>query len=244
MIWKHIGFLAVVFLSTIVQCVTGFAGTVLAMPFSVMLEGIDTARPILNVNGLAASVIVAIKYRKEIHKKELLTILGVTLPGIFLGTYLKTILSEYGSVLLKTLGALVILFAVINFSAFMLKKNFAGRFKIVGYLFLISGGIVHGMFACGGPLIVTYAEEKIKDINAFRATLSSVWVILNTLVLVTDISSGFFTGQVLLLTGLCLAEFFGTVAIGNKLVAKLSRRDFLLLTYALMVISGISLLLK
>ena len=241
---RIIGFFAVVFFSTIIQCITGFAGTVLAMPFSAMLVGLDAARPILNVTGLAASLIVSVKYRREIIRKELLTILGVTLPGMILGSFLKNLLSEYSNVLFKLLGILVILFALLNFSALVLHKNFTEKFKAVGYLFLIGGGIVHGMFVCGGPLIVCYAEEKIKDINAFRATLSSVWVVLNTILLVTDAVGGSFNTQVLLLTGGCLAEFFATVAIGGRIAAKLSRRDFLMLTYALMVISGVSLLVK
>ena len=34
---KDILFYVVVFLTNIVQCITGFAGTVLAMPFSILL---------------------------------------------------------------------------------------------------------------------------------------------------------------------------------------------------------------
>ena len=48
---RNILFFVVVFLTNIIQCVTGFAGTVLAMPFSVLLVGYDTARPILNALG-------------------------------------------------------------------------------------------------------------------------------------------------------------------------------------------------
>ena len=53
---KNILFLIVVFLTNIIQCITGFAGTVLAMPFSIMLVGYDVAKPILNVLGLLASI--------------------------------------------------------------------------------------------------------------------------------------------------------------------------------------------
>lgn len=36
---KSIRFFIVVFISNVIQCITGFAGTVLAMPFSIMLIG-------------------------------------------------------------------------------------------------------------------------------------------------------------------------------------------------------------
>ena len=63
-------FLLVVFLSNIIQCITGFAGTVLAMPFSVMLIGLADAKAILNVLGAAASVGVLITGYKYVNKKE------------------------------------------------------------------------------------------------------------------------------------------------------------------------------
>ena len=65
-------FLLVVFLTNVIQCITGFAGTVLAMPFSVLLVGYDAARPVLNLLGLLASVYVAAAGRRHICKKELL----------------------------------------------------------------------------------------------------------------------------------------------------------------------------
>ncbi len=244
MTWQHIGFLAVVFLSNIIQCVTGFAGTVLAMPFSVMLVGLDTARPILNIMGIAASAGVIAKHYKDICKKEFFTILGVTLPGMLAGAFLKNRLADYGSLLFKILGVLVILFALMNFTAFMLKKDFAEKSRALGYAFLIAGGVVHGLFVCGGPLIVSYASVKLKDNNAFRATLSAVWIVLNTVLMVTDAVAGSFNGEILLLTAVCLAVLVGAVVLGNRIASRMSRKAFLLLTYGLMVISGVSLLLK
>ena len=241
---QNIGFLVVVFLSNIIQCVTGFAGTVLAMPFSVMLVGLDTARPILNIMGIAASVGVIIRYHKAIDKKECLTILGVTLPGMLTGAFLKNALAGYGDVLFKLLGALVILFALLNLAAFLLQKDFAEKSRALGYAFLIAGGVVHGLFVCGGPLIVSYASVKLKENNAFRATLSAVWIVLNTILMVTDAVSGNFNKEILLLTAVCLVVLVAAIVIGNRVAAKMSRKAFLLLTYALMIISGVSLIMK
>lgn len=244
MTWQNIGFLAVVFLSNIIQCVTGFAGTVLAMPFSVMLVGIDVARPILNIMGIAASVGVVAKNHRAIDRKEFAAILGITLPGMLLGTFLKNQLADYGNILFRILGGLVILFALLNFVSFLLKKDFAEKSKALGYAFLIAGGVVHGLFVCGGPLIVSYASVKLKETDAFRATLSAVWIVLNTILMVTDAVTGSFNGEILMLTAVCLVVLFGAILIGNRIAAKMSKKAFLLLTYALMIISGLSLFLK
>ena len=236
-------FLLVVFLSNIVQCVTGFAGTVLAMPFSAMLVGLGTARPVLNVMGLAASVGVVLKNRRSVEKKELLKMLAVALPGMLLGAYLKTLIPD-GRLLFRILGAVVIVFAVMNFAAFLTKKNLAGKSRALGWAFLAAGGVVHGMFVCGGPLIVSYASVKLKRPAAFRATLSAVWIVLNAILMAADVSAGAFTAQTWLLTGLCLAVLAGAVWLGNRIAAKMSRNAFLVATYVLMLISGISLFLK
>ena len=241
---QNIGFLVVVFLTNIIQCVTGFAGTVLAMPFSVMLVGLDTARPVLNIMGIAASVGVIARYRKDVYRKELLTILGVTLPGMLAGAFLKNALAGYGGLLFKVLGILVILFAIMNLAAFLLKKDFAEKSKALGYAFLIAGGVVHGLFVCGGPLIVSYAGVKLKETNAFRATLSAVWIVLNTILMITDAVAGSFNKDIVLLTGVCLIVLLAAIVIGNRIADKMSKKAFLLLTYALMIISGVSLLFK
>lgn len=241
---QQIGFLVVVFLSNIIQCVTGFAGTVLAMPFSVMLVGLDTARPILNIMGLAASVGVLVKFHRDVDKKEFFTVIGVTLPGMLLGAFLKNRFSAYGEILFKILGAMVILFALLNFGVYFLKINFAERSHALGFAFLVLGGITHGLFVCGGPLIVSYIIVKLKDNNTFRATLSAVWIVLNTILMVTDAATGCLSKEILLLTAVCLAVLIGAILIGNRVADKISRKAFMLLTYSLMVISGVSLFLK
>ena len=50
--------------------------------------------------------------------------------------------------------------------------------------------------------------------------------------------------EILLLTAVCLAVLVAAIVIGNRIAAKMSRKAFLLLTYALMIIRGVSLLLK
>lgn len=241
---QNVLFQIVVFLSNIVQCVTGFAGTVLAMPFSVMLVGLDVAKPILNLLGLAASVGVVCKYRKEINKKEFITILCVCLPGMAAGWFLRRYLEGYGSVLMKTLGALVIVFAVMNFVLFLLKREMFRKNNILSYLFLLLGGAVHGMFVCGGPLIVTYASIKLKETNEFRATLSAVWIVLNGILFAGDLIGGAFTAQTAILAGVSLVVLAAAVVLGNLIAARMKRSVFLILTYVLMFISGVSLLMK
>ena len=242
---ERILFLLVVFLSNIIQCITGFAGTVLAMPFSVLLVGLDVAKPILNLLGLAASVYIVVKLHKSVERKELIRILCWSLPGMLVGFFLRAALASFGQVLLKILGGLVILFALNNFLLFILKKELKTMPPVPGAILLFLGGIVHGVFVCGGPLLVSYASVKLKDTDAFRATLSSVWIILNGLMFCEDLVGGtFFHGEILALSAVSLAVLAVALLLGNFIAKRLKKSAFLLLTYALMLISGISLFLK
>ena len=241
---EKIIFEIIVFLSNIIQCITGFAGTVLAMPFSVMLVGYDTAKPILNILGIAASIGVLLAERKSVNKKEFIKIISVMFAGIIAGMFLVSFFKGNASVLYKLLGTIVIIFALVNGIKFLKKKESGELNPVAAYAILIAAGVVHGMFVCGGPLLVTYASMKLKDTKEFRATLSAVWIVLNTVILFGDIGGGYFNSDVLVLTGVSLIVLIGAVRLGNLISKKLSKNVFLALTYILMLISGISLFVK
>lgn len=237
-------FLIIVFLSNIIQCITGFAGTVLAMPFSIMAVGYDTAKPILNVLGIAASVYIAVKDFRYIHKKEFAKITIVMLAGIAAGFWLGKFIGTDGGVLYKILGIVVIAFAAVNAYRFYTKKEDKKFSPLVSSLLLITSGIVHGMFVCGGPLLVTYLSGIIKDKREFRATVSAVWIVLNTVIMFGDIKAGYFSADLIALFAVSLLVLAAALIIGNLIYNKMSKKVFLQLTYALMLISGISLLVK
>ena len=89
---KKILFLLVVFFTNIIQGITGFAGTMLAMPPSVMLVGFDTAKPILNALGLLSGIYIVAANRKSVNKKEFLKIVAVMTVGMLAGFALRNVL--------------------------------------------------------------------------------------------------------------------------------------------------------
>ena len=241
---KEILFCIVVFLTNVIQCVTGFAGTVLAMPFSVLLIGYDTARPILNLLGLLASVYVAAVCFRHIQKKELVKMTGIMLVGMAAGIYLKRFFAGDPTLLYRTLGMIVIAFAVMNAALFFAHKESARLPAPVSVLLLTAAGIVHGMFVCGGPLLVTYASGKLRDKNAFRGTLSAAWVLLNGILFVSDWISGAFVPSTVKLSLVSVPILALALCLGNRIAKRIDRRAFLVLTYILMLVSGVSLLVK
>lgn len=247
---RNFWFFIVVLATNVIQCITGFAGTVLAMPFSIMLVGFDVARPILNVLGIVASVIIVAQKRQFVNKKELLKITCIMLAGMVPGYLIINHFSVNSGVLYKTLGIVVIGLTALGIirSRRQGKNNVKrqnGLFNdIVMYGLLLLSGIVHGMFVCGGPLLVVYANDKLKDSDEFRSTVSAVWIVLNSINMFTDIGAGRFNGNTVILLLISTAVLLLAMLIGNLIYKHMNKKAFMVLTYTLMAISGVSLLVK
>lgn len=243
---RKIVFLIVVFVTNIIQGITGFAGTVLAMPVSVLLVGFENAKPILNVLGILAGLYVVATSYKNIDKKEFLKIISVMIFGIIGGIFLKSLFTGNPSLLYKILGAVVTVVGVVGLYKTFIKKDGGEekQNKVLSFALLISSGIVHGMFVCGGPLLVSYLTGRLKDKQNFRATISAVWVVLNTVILFDDIKSGYFNAQLLVLLAVSSVVLFAGMAVGNALYKKMSRELFMKITFVLLAVSGVLLFVK
>lgn len=233
---KEILFVIVVFVANIVEGVTGFAGTMLAMPVSMLLIGVEEAKVVLNIVAIIVSLNIAFRSWREMNRKEVVKISGFMLIGMSVGIYLFSVLPSV--VLMKIYGALIICVAIRGLT--VKKEMKISNGGLVGVLFL--SGMIHGMFLSGGALLVIYAVNALKEKSVIRATLAPVWIILNTLMLIQEWISGRVTGKMLGLTGACVIPVFVAIIIGSALHKRIRQDVFVKLTYALLVISGITLL--
>lgn len=235
---KDIIFLAVVFLTNIIQGITGFAGTVLAMPPGIFLQGIDTAKMVLNILGILASLwIVVVSYR-DINWSEVKKILFFMVIGTILGMKLFTLLPL--GFLLKIYAIFIILMALKGI--FIKEEIKTPEWVLVGVILL--AGVIHGMFVSGGPLIMIYVAKKLKSKSSFRATLAVVWIVLNSYLAVSHYNQGIFTPENIKLLYLSIPPLVLGMIVGNILHYKMSQASFLRLSYILLSISGVALVVK
>lgn len=194
---------AVVFLTHGLEAVTGFGCTVLAMPFVAMLLGLDRAKFILAILAwVLALYFAATKFRKIVWK-EFLVIVGFAGAGMPLGMWAFEKLDR--TALTKALGVFIVVSAAIQLwkrivSPLLARRRSAsgrgagpGLPRPVYWLLLFAGGIVHGAFATGGPLVVLYAAKALPDKGSFRATLTLLWASLNTILIFQFAAAGRFT---------------------------------------------------
>lgn len=233
---KLILFLLVVFITNIIQGITGFAGTVIAMPFSIMLIGVDQAKVILNILGLLASIYIVATNRKYIIFKEIKKIIPIMFLGVILGQYIYSIFPL--KFLLIFYGVFIILIAL---KGLFIKKEYKTS-EIVLALVIFMAGIIHGMFISGGPLLVIYAVKKINSKEYFRATLAPIWIVLNGYLLINQYFTGIITKELAILLIYTIPSLVLGMIIGSILCKKLSQKTFLKISYVLLLISGIALI--
>ena len=232
----EIVFVIVAFLANIIQSITGFAGTVLAMPFSIRLVGYDVARPILNLVAIAICLVIVIFNFKKINIKKLLFLLLLVGIGFDLGLLIdKLDVINDKELLLSAYGTLVCMIAIF----LLLVNNKPIKLPIWSEaLVLVLAGIIHYFFTSGGPLVVIFAAITIKDKNEFRATLSVMWIILNSITFGINIADGLFTPHVWILSMIVIGTSLLTLIIGRFILKKINQKAFLTLAYILMFISG------
>ncbi len=145
-ILRSILFLLTILITHIIHGITGFAGTLLAMPFSIELISINVARPILNVLAIFSGFYVLANNYRSINFQELRKIVLVMLIGIIAGIYIKFLFVGNERLLMIFLGIFIIYLSlkglkIFNFKSLKKNNNFTNRLR--SNLLLIFAGIVH-----------------------------------------------------------------------------------------------------
>lgn len=231
----------VVFLTHALEAITGFGCTVLALPFVTALFGLKSGVMTLTILAWLLAVYIAISKRRDIAWKQFGIIVAFVAAGLPLGMYLFRHVDA--GPLKKALAVFIILASSLQLLAF-LAPRYAGRRlpRPLGFLLLFLGGIVHGIFSSGGPLVVLYASEALPDKSRFRATLCLLWASLNSVIIVSYLVSGSISSVTAIQTAWML-PFLVLGIIGGELAHKRVKPElFKLIVFSMLLLTGIIML--
>lgn len=232
----------IVFCSNILEAVTGFGATTVALPFVSTLIGIKTGIVVLSMVTWTFGTFIFITNFKKIDWKAYFNIIGFTIIGMPVGMLAFSFLPEK---YLKICLGIFVIFAAARGLVITLKKNSQQKKtnKVLLRIIIVIGGIVHGAFASGGPFLVMYASENIKEKSSFRATMCTVWATLNTILLIKY----YFTGSIVLSSVLpfylsAIPFLILGAAIGTYLHKKLSQKTFSIIIYIVLLVAGVTMI--
>ncbi|NLZ77155.1 MAG: sulfite exporter TauE/SafE family protein [Spirochaetales bacterium] len=232
----------VVCVTHILEAITGFGASVLALPFLSGLLGVKTAVQVISILTLLFTLVIALKNRHSIAWKQYFIILGFMLAGLPVGMHL------YRSRESGTLSLLLALF-IIAASTTQLIRSVGIRKKdekvgILSFLLLFAGGIIHGVFSSGGPLIIFYAKQALPEKGSFRATLCLLWASLNTIIIGAYLIEGSLKKETLGATAIMIPFIAVGYLIGEHIHHRIDERKFSILVFVMLLLTGIFMLFQ
>ena len=111
-----------------------------------------------------------------------------------------------------------------------------------GVLALLSAGVVHGIYATGGPLLVYAAGRQGFNKLNFRSTITMVWVLINSVLVVQLALAGRFSmetpkRQLMVVWGVPIG-----VVIGEWLYRRVDEHRFKVSVFGLLALASVALL--
>src|SRR5437868_974112 len=159
----------IVMLAYTVFGLTGFGSSITAMPLLVQVIPLRMAVPLMLVFDLCSGLLLGLKNRRVVDRKELLRLIPFMLVGMALGVIVLVKAPE--RVLLLVLGVFIL-----GYSAWSLLLRREPKRLSVGWSAPLGmvGGVFTALFGTGGPIYTIYLARRLDDKAVLRATISSL----------------------------------------------------------------------
>jgi len=214
-----------------VEGAIGFGSTVVAVSLGAQLVPLELLLPTFVPLNIVLSISLL---RGQIQWRTLLVeIAPVVAAGIAAGIALSHVLTSRW--LLVGFGAFVVALSTWQ----LLRREVARAWSMP---FLVLGGIVHGLFGTGGPMIVYVTRKKIADKTAFRATLAVLWIALNTILVSNFVAMERYPSPTLMLV--IAAAIVPGRLIGEWLHRALDAARFERIVWIVLLVAGAALALR
>jgi uncharacterized membrane protein YfcA len=226
-----------------VETVLGFGATIIALALGIFIFPLETILPVLVILGFLQSLWLVARWFKYIRWRVLLlSILPAATIGMAIGISYRTLVGNYTQLLIL-LGVFVMAVSLMEIILIYRTRAAGGGLPwYLGWPILIGGGIFHGIFASGSPLIIYYSSRELKEPAEFRATISMLWLILAVVLIVNLYSIGQINVNTLATTGIVLPGLILGIIFGSRMTFR--TLVFKVLIYALLFVAGLLLVLQ
>lgn len=181
---------------------------------------------------------------RQIAWRQFAVIFLYSMVGVGLGLYFIKLLDE--DILRKCLGVFLILYSIYALwgadTSRLLPRRWHGA---LGASVGIVGGLFSALFGAGaGPIYVVYFDILRLEKAVFRATMSAVVLLGGAARIAGYGSYGFYGPSTITLLAIGLPVVIVGSWLGDRVVYRLSARSFSRLIAAVMLLSGITLLIR
>jgi hypothetical protein len=225
-----------------IEAIVGFGSTVLAVTIGAHFLPLDALLPAFVPLNLVLSAAIVARNARSIDRRLLVRrVLPFVGAGLAVGLALFRLRDVRALELV--LAAFVVGLASLELARLARPEGVAARPLAPGAAaaLLGVGGVVHGLFGSGGPMVVYVASRELEGKARFRATLSALWLVLNAALVVNYASLGLLSraslGRSLALApGLLLA-----FPLGDWLHRRVPEQRFRPIVYFVLLLAGLAL---
>ncbi|HEX3862642.1 MAG TPA: sulfite exporter TauE/SafE family protein [Stellaceae bacterium] len=238
-------FYAAVLLSAFaVRSAAGFGAGLIAIPMLAFVLPVSTAVSIATVFTTLSSIQQISREWRQIAWRQFMTIFFYSMVGVGLGLYFIKLLNE--DLMRCLLGIFMVLYSIHALRATdtsrFLPKQWHG---VLGAGVGIVGGLLSALFGAGaGPVYVVYFDILRLEKAVFRATMSAVVVLGGVARIVGYGTYGFYGPSTVALLALGIPVVIIGSWLGDRIVYRLSARSFSRFVAAIILLSGITLLVR
>jgi len=116
--------------------------------------------------------------------------------------------------------------------------------RALQWLLLGLGGVAHGLFGTGGPMIVYVVRRRLPDKTVFRSTLAVLWLVLNFALLANYASAGLYTRTTATTIGVIALAIVPGLALGDRIHHKLDAARFERIVWLVLLVAGAALAIR
>ena len=233
----------VVFTAFVVRGMSGFGVGLIATPLLAFMLPMHVIVPVSGLLIFVLFVYLTVRDRHSVIWRELKLLAAPTLIGVVAGLFLFSSLDN--SRLLVLLGGFLIAYAV-----YILVVHLFGLPELkcserwaapVGF----AGAFIDTLFGGGGgTLVVIYMHARGIGKMQFRATVAVLWFIEMIARISGYTLAGYYTASTLLLVAVLLPMVWAGTWVGEHISNRISQETFSRILAVMLMLSGISLLLK
>lgn len=217
----------------------GFGATVIAASIGAQFVSLDELLPAFVPVNMALSLWLLASGARDVQWRFLLRDLA---PAIVIGAAIGLVLFRVPA---KTALATAFGLFVVGLATLQLVRPAERDLPPVWrYGLLGLGGVAHGLFGTGGPMIVYVTRRRVADKGAFRATLAVLWLSLNCALLANFVSLDLYRRETLDFGLVVAIAVVPGLVIGERIHRALDAARFERVVWILLLAAGLALVIR
>jgi uncharacterized protein len=231
----------IVLISYTTQAMSGFGSTILALTLGIHLYPVKVLLPVLVPLDMLVNLYLVARHYRHLNRpllfRSILPAMGIgVLAGIFAFQFIQ------GVMLKKIFGMLVVLLSLRELYRLIRKSlNQKALSRLGSTTYMALAGLIHGIYASGGPLLI-YAVGRLDMPKAvFRSTLAAVWFIFSVILTASYFFAGTVSDESLAAIAMLLPVIVIGLVLGEWMHHRIAEYPFKVFVFVVLLVAGFSI---